>query len=136
MCLTAMQVGGPVGVQALNQSGNDWYSRSQAYGMGRRECRNVEPQLQVTSPNCRASELHCPAPHSASAHTDLQRSQPTAGACRSDTGADAQIWQSAGRKPRWWRGWLLRASWFPMPCHRAWQPSETDRFGKTMHVHM
>ena len=35
-------------MQALNQSGNDWYSRSQAYGMGRRECRNVEPQLQVS----------------------------------------------------------------------------------------
>lgn len=35
-------------MQSLNQSTNDWYSRSLAYGMGRRDCRNIEPQFQVS----------------------------------------------------------------------------------------
>ena len=130
--LTATQVGGPVGVQALNQSGSDWYSRSQAYGMGRRECRNVEPQLQVSSQNCAGlgASVH---PNIEPVHMETcvdEYPQPTTGACRSAIGADARIWQSAVRKPRWWRDWLLRACWSQTPCHRAWQQLETDNVWK------
>ena len=36
-----------MGVQSLNQSRNDWYGRAPAFGMGRRECKHIEPKFQV-----------------------------------------------------------------------------------------
>ena len=83
----------------------------------------------------KALEPHRPAQHSAIAHGDLQ-GECTIGACRSGIGADARIWQSVARKPRWWRGWLRRAHWSRMPCHRAWQPLEIDKVRKVLHAHI
>ncbi|CAL8462169.1 g1700 [Coccomyxa elongata] len=45
--LRGIQVTQPVGVQYLNQSATDWYGRDPRYGVGRRECEHIKPELQV-----------------------------------------------------------------------------------------
>lgn len=44
MCL---QISQPVGVQSLSQNKTDWYGRDARYGVGRRECEYINPELQV-----------------------------------------------------------------------------------------
>ncbi len=46
-----VQVGRPVGVQSLEQSALEWYGQDPRYGVGRRECQWVEPQLQASVPD-------------------------------------------------------------------------------------
>lgn len=100
-------------------------------GMWSRSFRSAPQTAKVLEPDC-------PAYPSASAHGDLQDEcpQPNRGACRSGIGADVRIWQSVARRPRWWRGWQLRAHWSQMPCPRAWQRLEIDRVWKVLHAHI
>ncbi|EIE24267.1 hypothetical protein COCSUDRAFT_65824 [Coccomyxa subellipsoidea C-169] len=37
----------PVGVQSLSQNATEWYGRDPEYGVGRRECKYIKPELQV-----------------------------------------------------------------------------------------
>ena len=43
------QVGQLVGVQSMEQNSSDWYGRDARYGLGRRECQNLQQRLQVCS---------------------------------------------------------------------------------------
>lgn len=42
-----VQVGQAVGVQWLDQNSTDWYGRNPQFGIGRRECRYLDAELQV-----------------------------------------------------------------------------------------
>ncbi|KAK9906760.1 hypothetical protein WJX75_007525 [Coccomyxa subellipsoidea] len=44
---TGINISQPVGVQSLSQNKTDWYGRDARYGVGRRECEYINPELQV-----------------------------------------------------------------------------------------
>ena len=67
-----LQVTQPVGVQSLNQSATDWYGRDPRYGVGRRECEYITPELQVCALTLWPYDCF---PHSGCRHTQLSCSR-------------------------------------------------------------
>lgn len=54
-----VQVGGPVGIQSLDQADTEWYGKDAKIGMGGRACAYVSPAEVLVSHRCPCNLPQC-----------------------------------------------------------------------------